>query len=61
RSQLCYCSQVWSPMHLKDIRVLELVQRRATKYILSGSVLSYKDRLIKLNLLPLMYWYDFHD
>lgn len=61
RSQLCYCSQVWSPMYIKDIRVLELVQRRATKYILSGSVLSYKDRLIKLNLLPLMYWYDFQD
>ena len=61
RSQLCYCSQVWSPMYLKDIRVLELVQRRATKYILSNSHLSYKDRLINLNLLPLMYWYDLQD
>ena len=61
RSQVCYCSQIWSPMYLKDIRALELIQRRATKFILSGSFLSYKDRLIELKLLPLMYWYDFQD
>ena len=30
RSRICYCSQLWSPMYLKDISTLELVQRRAT-------------------------------
>ena len=33
-------------------------QRRATKYILNDYVSDYKTRLIKLNLLPLMYIYD---
>ena len=61
RSRICYCSQLWSPMYLKDISTLELVQCRATKFILPGSTLSYKERLIELKLLPLMYWYDFQD
>ena len=48
-------------MYLKDLSTLELVQRRATKFILPGSTLSYKEQLIELKLLPLMYWYDFQD
>ena len=61
RSQICYCSQLWSPMYLNDISTLELVQHRATKFILPGSTLSYKERLIELKLLSLMHWYDFQD
>ena len=48
-------------MYLKDISALEFVQCRATKFILPGSKLSYKERLIEFKLLPLMYWYDFQD
>ena len=35
RSQLIYCSQIWRPYLLKDITVLENVQRRGTKFILN--------------------------
>ena len=37
------------------------VQRRATKYMLKGYSSSYKSRLIKLDLLPLMYLYELSD
>ena len=53
RSQLLYCSQVWRPYKMKDILLLERVQRRATKYILNDYVSSYKSRLLNLKLLPL--------
>ena len=53
-SRLTYCSQVWWPMLFKDIVTLERVQRRATKFIVAASSVSYHDRLITLNLLPLM-------
>ena len=53
RSQLLYCSVVWRPFHLKDIHLLERVQRRATKYILNNYSLDYKSRLVALDLLPL--------
>ena len=43
RSQLLYCSQLWRPQLLKDIFILERVQRRATKYILNDYQLSYKE------------------
>ena len=45
----------------KDIILLERVQRRATKYILSDYTSDYKTCLIKLNLLPLMYIYELLD
>ena len=61
RSKISYCSQVWSPMYIKDIKRLETVQRRASKFILSYQPLNYKERLISLDLLPLMYWFDLQD
>ena len=54
RSQLLYCSPIWHPYLLADVKSLELVQRRATKFIMNYSTLDYRNRLIHLNLLPLM-------
>ena len=61
RSKLTYCSQLWRPRLLKDIIMLETVQKRSTKFILHDYTSDYKSRLIQLNLLPLMYWYDLQD
>ena len=60
-SRLTYCSQLWRPHLLKDICVVERVQRRATKYILNDYSSSYKTRLVQLDLLPLMYQYELSD
>ena len=43
RSLLVYGSQVWRPRLIKDIKKIESVQRRATKYILMDFSLSYRD------------------
>ena len=48
RSVLTYCSQIWRPQYLKYIRVLENVQRRATKFILNDYKSCYKSRLLTL-------------
>ena len=61
RSHLTYCSQLWRPHHIQDIVRLERIQRKATKYILSSSNLSYKQRLTTLQMLPLMYWLELQD
>ena len=61
RSQLTYCCQVWRPHLLKDIQVLERVQRHATKWILNDFTTDYKSRLISLRLLPLMMSFEIHD
>ena len=61
RSQLTYCSQIWRPYLLKDISILERVQRRATKYILNDYHSPYRTRLIQLDLLPLIYQYELSD
>ena len=57
KSQVSYATEIWSPS-LKSLKAkIERVQRRATRWILRvkpGKV-SYKDRLLKLNLLPLAY------
>ena len=46
---------------LRDISLLECMQRRATKYILNNYNLSYESRLKELHLLPLMYTYELND
>ena len=48
-----YCSVVWSPCLKKYIDVLEKVQRKFSKRIPCLSSLPYKERLARLNLLPL--------
>ena len=57
KSQLSYATVIWSPS-LKSLKAkIERVQRRATRWILTvkPGEISYKDRLLKLNLLPLAY------
>ena len=64
RSHLGYATQVWAPQSKELIRKTEQIQRRATKYILNVPFLcevSYKDRLIKLDLLPLSNWHEYLD
>ena len=50
---------MWRPYYIKDILLLERIQRRATKYILNDYESSYKSRL--LHLLPLMYMFELND
>lgn len=53
RPHLEYGSQFWNPHYKKDIAKIEKVQRRFTKMIPGMSRYSYKDRLLKLNMLTL--------
>ena len=60
-SRFTYYSQIWRPYLIKDITALERIQRRVTKYILNDFHSDYKSRLINLNLLPLMQYYEYLD
>ena len=58
KSKLSYATQVWSPTHNRQLSErIERVQRRATKWILRTGTceIPYKQRLLKLELLPLSY------
>ena len=55
RSVLEYSSPVWSPRKKKDIKMVECVQRRATKLLGHIRDLPYPDRLKILNLTTLEY------
>ena len=57
KSQLAYATQVWSSSQISLKTEIERVQRRATRWILQTRVgeMSYKDRLLALNLLPLTF------
>ena len=57
KSQTSYATEVWSPSHSTLKQKAERVQRRATRWILQikQGELSYKERLILLDLLPLTY------
>lgn len=55
RPHLEYAHAIWSPHLMKDIELVENVQRRARKMIPELSKLSYEERLQKLNLPTLSY------
>ena len=62
--KLAYRSQVWAPQAVNLILVIERIQRRVTKFILSlpyRCEVSYKQSLLKIGLLPLCYWHEFLD
>jgi len=61
RSQFTYCSIIWRPTLIKHITLVKRIQRRATKFILNDYTSSYFNRLKKLNLLPLMYIFEFNE
>ena len=61
KPHLLYCSSLWRPHLLSDIRCLETVQRRATKFIIGSNSLDYKERLLNLNILPLMMDFEIRD
>ena len=50
-SRLEYACQVWSPYTKRNIRALEQVQRKATRFIVV-KVLTDNGRLKKLDLVP---------
>ena len=58
KSQLSYATEVWSPSTIKMRSKVESVQKRATSWIMQAKrgEISYKHRLITLNLLPLCYY-----
>ena len=61
RSHVGYASQVWAPSMVGDIKSVENLQRRSTRFILPNSALNYRERLLKLNLLPVSYWHEIND
>ena len=58
-----YSSCVWSPYLVKHRRLIENIQRRATRFILNYSPreVSYINRLDQLNLRPLDFRRQMHD
>ena len=57
KSQLSHATEVWSPAHVGLKAKIERMQRRASRWILHSKVgeLSYRDRLLKLDVLPLTF------
>ena len=61
RSQVTYCSMIWRPNLIRDITLIEQIQRRATKFILNDYSSNYFNRLKQLNLLPLIYIFELNE
>ena len=57
KSKLCYVSEIWSPSNVSLKIKIEIIQRRATRWILRSRVgeIPYKERLKSLDMLPLCY------
>ena len=50
-----YGNSIWLPLLKRDIKLIENIQKRATKYIPSLKHLEYQERLKKVNLPTLQY------
>ncbi len=61
KSPLSYGSVIWSYGTKKQLKSVESVQRRATKYILNDYTSDYETRLVKCNLLPFCYSKEVND
>ena len=55
---ISYACQVWYPSKC-DLVLIERIQKSSTKRII-GSSLTYKERLIKLKILPLSFYFELH-
>ena len=53
RPHLKYCNWAWSPHLVKDIKVIEKVQRAATKLVPELRKLDYNEKLKRLDLITL--------
>ena len=50
RPHLDYASNIWNPYLLEDMRTIEKLQRRVTKFIPSLKQCTYQEKLSALNL-----------
>ena len=55
RSNLEYCSSVWSPSTVSDTIAIESIQRAASRYVLNYPEIKYEQRCIMLQLHPLFF------
>ena len=56
RSRLAYSCHVWAPQSIDNISIIERVQRRTAKFILSlpyDTDISYRERLVTTANIPL--------
>ena len=58
---VCMVAYISRPHLIKDITMIEQLQRRATRFILNDYQSCYFDRLVKLQLFPLMYAFELAD
>ena len=54
---------VWiiKAIYIRNILLIESIQRRAAKFLCKYPNASYKERRVLLNLLPLNYWLEYLD
>ena len=57
RPHLEYGVTTWFPYKMKDIELIETVQKRATEQVMRLKQLCYTERLQRLKLPTLRYWF----